>query len=217
MWILQAREEHVSTGDRTHLYVIFPSLVDFEWIPFPSQNEFSEARRLIGTNIHFIRLSQLTKEEFWLRLLVEISLVDNVQPSPRQLSRENSFGIFLSNGPSRQNNTSKAHQWSFSSETKCTISPPRNCFSAYIILPFLIFFCSLKWDSAPRVFWQGNIWGWERKGGTGVFYEWDSVCPSTSGHLLMLYYEPSLVQQTPPSGWIRGFIIIILKEGLIVV
>lgn len=95
--------------------------------------------------------------------------------------------------------------------------PPRNCFSTYIILPFLIFLCSLKWDSAPRVFWQGNIWGWERKGGTGVFYEWDSVCPSTSGHLLMLYYEPSLVQQTPPSGWIRGFIIVILKEGLIVV
>lgn len=31
------------------------------------------------------------------------------------------------------------------------------------------------------------------------FYKWDSVCPSTSGHLLMLYYEPSLVQQTLPS------------------
>lgn len=45
------------------------SLMSFEQILFSSQNELSEARRvflkhLIGTNTHFMRLSQLTEQKF---------------------------------------------------------------------------------------------------------------------------------------------------------
>lgn len=53
----------------------------------------------------------------------------------------------------------------------------------------------------------------ERKGGMDVFYKWDSVCPSTSGHLLMLYYEPSLVQQIPPSAEYKDLVLLFKKKG----
>ena len=45
-----------------------------------------------------------------------------------------------------------------------------------------------------------TFWDGRKREVVGVLYEWDSVRPSTSGHLLMLYYERSLVQQTPPFG-----------------
>lgn len=57
----------------------------------------------------------------------------------------------------------------------------------------------------------------KERGGVDVFYKWDSVCPSTSGHLLMLYYEPSLVQQTPPSAEHEDLVFAVLQEGLIIV
>lgn len=106
---------------------------------------------------------------------------------------------------------------SFSSEIKCTIFPQEIAFPLTLFYFFYLSFLSPNEIKPLWVFWQCNILGWEKEGGVGVLYEWDSVRPSTSGHLLMLYCEPSLVQQTPPSGWIRDSIIVILKEGLIVV
>lgn len=86
----------------------------------------------------------------------------------------------------------------FSSEIKCTPFPEK-WLSTYISLPFLVSFLLPNEIQPLWVFRQCNILG-TVEGDIGVFYKWDSVCPSTSGHLLMLYYEPSLVQQTPPSG-----------------
>lgn len=71
-------------------------------------------------------------------------------------------------------------------------------------------FSSFPFSSQMRLgshgsFDGGTFWGGRRKTDVGVFFhKWDSVSPSTSGHLLTLYYEPSLVQQTPPSGCLRG-------------